>query len=240
MRMCIALSFALLLGACTSTDMTSLSSPPSSCASPDEFAESVVKITTRSGTASAIVTTPDEIITVAHVSSVLGLSEHWYAVSVSQLINPSRTWHVARSRLRIKHVIAASPEDIHVLEFAQPLAWHPRIARVRSTPLALGEHVIGIGYPNGSQVIVPGQHRIGGPFAPIFGNLTHFFFGTSKDGAWINKGASGGGIFDCTGSVVALISGGMPRLPYLHELFLLGLTNYHGVSTHQAATEVAR
>lgn len=202
--------FALLLlaatGACTPIDHEQ---PAGRCVDPADLAASVVEIRTEAqGT--AIFTKQQELLTVKHVSNYLHMSDAWQKVKISQRMKTTDdSWFAMDALMRIKHIFSRGlPEELHLLEMREPPFWVAPTVSLRTTPLLAGERVTGIGYAAGNRTIAAGRFIAGAPRVESedLDGFEGFKLSNETNEYPMQKGASGGGIFDCKGRVIGAIA----------------------------------
>lgn len=216
MKSFLALPLLLLAGACA------LPKAADTCADPRALADAIVKLDRAQGT--AIFTKANEMVTVEHVSDSLSMSEAWQDIDISQkLVGPEDSWVSKHALMRVKRIIAAGlPEPLHVLEMQTPLSRPIRTVRLRSKPLSPSERVVAIGYSEGKQTFATGRFVTSdAPQYSLEGYLG-FDFGTAENKYPLQKGVSGGAIFDCDGKVVGVMARGWDR----NETRKRNATNY--------------
>ncbi len=231
MRMMLLL-LTVLLGGCGELQYVSAkrSSSPT-CVSVADVASQVVKIYNEDVTASAVLTKPNELLTVRHVGDQLGVSRNWREVQIEQQdLVSKKDMRLALRKVRLKQVLqGGDSEDLHVLELSAPLDWNPRPVMVRRAPLHHGDLLRGIGYTDGAFASSFGTFRSDGPVTDAYNDYVRFEVVYESGKIALGPGASGGGIFDCEGRLVGVHSASATWERGLLERIIFGAFNMYAV-----------
>ena len=212
------------------------------CVSARDLASSVLRIDRAQG--SAFITKSTEMVTVKHVADAVEVSSTtWKYVTVSQKTQlPFDVWNTSTVLMRIKRVFARNlPEELHLLEMQKQLTWPVSVTSLRKQPLNEGEPVTGIGYTHGRMRSATGDF-VSSKFTLQNSSVTTpmvqkpfsgFKLTNTNQQYPLAYGSSGGGIFDCGGSLVGAIARAHNEKTPSH-----GRANVFAVPTHSVAKEI--
>lgn len=213
------------------------------CASAQSLAGGMLRIE-RAGHAqgSAFMTKPTEMVTVKHVAERLKISHTWQHVSLLQKTQlPFEVWNNKTVLMRRKGVFGSGlPEELHLLEIQEPLTWPVSVVSLRTQPLSYGEPTTGVGYTRGNLRFGSGNFvHEKFPLNEASSARTQEFAGFRLTNSYeeypLSIGSSGGGIFDCRGSLVAVIA-----RAHNEETSSPGRINVFAVPVHSIAKEILR